>query len=50
MIDSGDHKRFDEITNWVYYVEIIKSLREYVEPEEFERICGVKLSQWLEDN
>lgn len=47
MVESGDHKRFDGTANSAYYLGLIQSLREYVEPAEFERIVGVRLLQRL---
>lgn len=32
-----------------YYCGILRGFRTYVEPDEFERICGVKFSQWLSE-
>lgn len=32
----------------LYYCDVIRRLRQYVEPEEFERVCGIRFSQWLE--
>lgn len=40
--------RFDGVTNAAYYCEVICRLREYVEPEDFERIVGIRFSQHLE--
>ena len=41
---------FDGTKNEAYYISVIESLREYVEPDEFERVCGVKFSRYLEAN
>jgi hypothetical protein len=45
---AGEQRKFNGTKNQAYYLEVICSLREYVEPEEFERIVGVKLAQHLE--
>jgi hypothetical protein len=31
------------------YIEQIQRLREYVEPEEFEKIVGVKFARYLKE-
>jgi hypothetical protein len=33
-----------------FYCAILRDLKQYVEPEEFESIVGVKFSAWLEAN
>ena len=33
-----------------YYLDVLRELRQYVEPEDFERIVGVKLARHLEEN
>lgn len=33
-----------------YYCGIIRGLRQYVEPLDYERIVGVRFARWLEDN
>lgn len=47
---TGAYKTFSGTTNAAYYCDVIRGFREYVEPEEFERIVGIKFSQWLETN
>jgi hypothetical protein len=39
--------KFDGIKSAAYYIGIIQGLREYVEPEEFERVVGVKFNRYL---
>lgn len=41
--------RFDETLNAAYYCEQIQRLRQYVEPEDFVRVVGVKFAAYLED-
>ena len=47
--ESQEYKRFDGTTNAAYYCDQIRRLREYVEPEDFERIVGQRFSAWLEE-
>ena len=47
---TQEYKRFDGATNAAYYCDQIRRLREYVEPEDFERIVGQRFSAWLEEN
>ena len=47
---ENERPEFSGTKNPAYYCEQIKRLREYVPAEEFERICGVKFSRWLENN
>lgn len=48
MMDSGDHKRFTQTKTAAYYIDQIRRLRQYVEPDDFERICGVRFSAYLD--
>ena len=41
---------FEGTTNVSYYCDVIRSLKEYVEPEDYERIVGIRFSRWLEEN
>ena len=41
---------FDGTKNTPYYCGLLRYLRQYVEGEDFERICGIKFSRWLEEN
>ena len=40
--------KFDGTKNAAHYIDVIRSLRQYVEPDDFERIVGVKFSRFLE--
>lgn len=40
---------FSGIVNWVYLADIIQSLKEYVDEDEFIRVVGVRFSKWLEE-
>ena len=42
--------RFSGTKNAAYLCDVIRGLRQYVEPEDFERIVGVRFSQWLAEN
>ena len=48
QMDSGEYQKFDEKLNAAYFISQIQRLREYVEPEEFERVVGVRFGAWLE--
>ena len=47
--ESGAYQDFAGTKNAAFYVETICELRQYFEPEEFERIVGVRLSAYLEE-
>ena len=47
---SNPRPKFDGTTNAAWYCDHIRRLRQYVEPEDFEKICGIKFSRWLEEN
>ncbi len=36
--------------NTAYYLAIIRYLRQYVSPDDFERIVGVRFTTWLDTN
>lgn len=40
---------FDGTKNVEYYVGVIRRLKQYVEPLEFDSIVGVRFSAWLEE-
>ena len=42
--------RFTGTKNEVYYCDVIRGLRQYVEESAFEEIVGVRFSKWLEEN
>jgi hypothetical protein len=44
------YQRFDGVRNAQYYCDAIRSLRDYVEEDDYTRIVGVKFSRWLEEN
>ena len=35
--------------NAAYYIDVIRRLKQYVEPEDFTRIVGVRFEAWLEE-
>jgi len=43
-------RQFKGIKNAAYYCDVIRSLRQYVDDEDYVRIVGVKFSRWLEEN
>lgn len=40
---------FDVTKNWRFFVDVIESLRAHVEPDDFEKIVGVKFDRWLQE-
>jgi hypothetical protein len=44
------HDRFNSTTNKDYYHEVILALKQFVPEADFERIVGVRLARWLEEN
>lgn len=47
MIADNEHRKFDGTKNPVYYCDIIRRFRQYVEPDVFDAIVGMKFSTWL---
>jgi hypothetical protein len=47
-VSNGEHRRFDGTTNAQYFCEVIRSLEQYVDEDDYQRIVGVRFSQWLE--
>ena len=48
---NDSEKWSDNVTkNAQYYHEVLRDLRQYVEPYEFESIVGIQLATWLEEN
>lgn len=45
---ENQRPRFDGTINAQYYIDQLLRLQQYVEPDDFERICGVRFSQYLE--
>jgi hypothetical protein len=41
------HPEFTGIKNTSYYLNVLRDLRDYVEPEVFERVVGVRFSRQL---
>ena len=41
--------KFDGTKNAAHYIEVIRSLRQYVEPDDFDRIVGIKFGRHLEE-
>ncbi len=44
------HPQFLGTTNTQYYIDQIRRLKEYVEPEDFERIVGVRFAAHLDSS
>ena len=49
-MDNGDHRKFTGTTNADYYCDVIRTLKQYVPDDDYDRIVGVKFGQWLENN
>ena len=47
-IETQTYKQFKGTTNPAYYIAHIRRLRQYVEPEDFERTVGVRFAAYLE--
>jgi len=47
--ESGDFRRFDGTKNAQHYIDVLLRLREYVEPDVFANIAGVRFSEYLTD-
>jgi len=47
MVDTGEYRRFTGTKNAQHYIKQILSLREYVDPSDFERIVGVRFTAYL---
>jgi len=41
---------FSGTTNALFYCDILRELREYIEPDDFRRIVGAKFSDYLDDS
>ena len=48
-LDEHCWPKFDGVKNVAHYLDVLRQLRQYVEPEEFERIVGVKLVRNLDE-
>ena len=49
-MDSGEHRAFQGPKTADYYCGVILELKQYVDPEKYKEIVGVKFSRWLEEN
>ena len=49
-VENRDHLSFSGIKNAPYYCGVILGFREYVEPDKFREIVGVKFSEYLFEN
>jgi hypothetical protein len=47
-MESGAYRNFEGTTNAAFYCGVIRTLREYVEEDDYRRICGAKFSAWLD--
>lgn len=45
-IELGEHRLFTGTKNALHYIGVIQDLRQYTE-DDFERVCGVRFSQYL---
>lgn len=50
LIANGSYKTFDGTTNATYFIGVIRDLKQYVTDKDYERILGVKFSEWLTEN
>lgn len=41
--------KFTDTKNAAFFIETIQELRQYVDDADFQRICGIKFSAWLEE-
>lgn len=48
--DSGEYRAFKGTTTSLYFRNVIRELKQYVDPEKYTEIVGVKFSGWLEEN
>lgn len=48
MTESGGQKKFNGTTNAVYYCDVIRGLKEYVDGDEYARIVGVRFADYLD--
>ncbi len=46
-VTNGCHLKFAGTTNALYFCGVIVGFREYVEPEKFQEIVGIKFSEYL---
>lgn len=47
-VANGDCRQFNGTTNAAYYCDVIRSLREYVDDDDYARIVGQRFGAWLE--
>lgn len=50
VMTNGEHREFSGTKNAEYYCGVIRTLREYVPEDEFERIVGVRFSRYLDNS
>jgi len=48
-VASGAHKEFTDTKNAAFFCAVIQELKQYVEPEDFTRIVGVRFAAWLNE-
>lgn len=46
---ENKYAKFEGTKTADYYCYVIRSLKQYVEPEDYERIVGIKFSAWLDE-
>jgi len=49
-VQSGDHRRFKGTKTAEHYCDVIRGLKQYVEETDFERIVGIRFSNYLLDS
>ncbi len=45
---TGSYREFTGTKNAAYYIGVIQGLREYVDDAEFERVCGIRFTRYLD--
>ena len=50
VTEERSYRNFTGTTNAAFYCDTIKSLRHYVEDDDYTRIVGQKFSVWLDEN
>ncbi len=48
-LGGGGHRAFDGTKTADYYCGVIRELQQYVEPDDYKRIVGVRFSRWLDE-
>ena len=49
QVEDGGYRTFEGTKNNQYYCDVIRRLKQYVDPDVFEEYVGVRFAAWLED-